>query len=533
MEDDPSLPVRVDAAGCIGALLSAARSGGYLQVAAERATTTRPYAFTALSGRVAGLIVTVRLSVSRCLLQSLATQKPTRLHSALLDLANVIINRLDDAKLLRKHSEVLMPALTAVAKHGDPRICSKASHLLSALRARTSPAKEGRQGVITPVTNVDQLCADVQDTSKSAQQVECWSLAVAACHGEISIPPHAKRSLFAATTKAIRSHLADVRFGATSFLDAAVKAWQLPDDMLAEASEHARTLALDQDPKIRCLSASIASNVIRRSSRVHLSAKEALRKLCKDDAASVAATSFHALGQAIQSAVNCEPPALHTFQAFVDILKENIQCLGPMLVEQKVQATWAMATLCDAAANQFSDSAPFAPASWLQVATDLMADIESVHTNAVRAAGAILALAGHQLEKAPSIEAIRGISASMSDRTPKAQWNAAYALERAFGNQVLINALSPEPVLEQAAAALAGELSSINFKVATACAKALSRLLQVGTLDRDHLSLLRCRAIEARERLEGGSTTNASNDRQLVISAAQQAIDALCTQLTS
>ena len=464
------------------------------------------------------MLVTLRSAVTQALLHCLATQKPAKLTSALLDLTRAIIEAVDDGKLLQKHNEVLTPALIALSKHNEPSFALLAHNILQELGR--DPVSGTIPPTYPPKVDYAALVHDVNSYSAPTTR-KAWGLALEVVRAGTVLPQDVLLALLEAAIPAVSSKAEDVSLSSARFIQAITSIAASHAPSLLCQTLH--LLATSRASTIRLLGAQITFDALLCLSGEHM------QKLMSSAAASlqdsdweVQATAYRSLGQVAQQNANESTARLDYFLTLMDA---RVTALPDFVEEVRAQASWAFANLCEyASAADLRDWN-----AWITCATRCSMLTDRTSTNAIRASGALLKSAAEdQVARSASTDAFRAIITQLLGHTPKAQWNAASAIERIFANPHASVLLEASEVRDECVAALESNLLSSNFKVQASSAKALLRICRATSLQHEKVSALKSNIARALERLEGTVKQEAEGPAH----GSQKALEALSTQLS-
>lgn len=418
------------------------------------------------------MIVSVRAAVAHSILEATATQKPSRVLEPLLRLSKLIVERIDDRKLTQKHSEVLQPALAATLKHPDPTIASSAQSILSALRARRSLGR----GALDPSLDTHAFLTTLTSPLSTSQaQVEAWTCATQAVQLQASFSAVTKRALLELFPGRVQASGSDE---AAIFIEAAVREWSLPDDLLERVSS--TQVHLRDSPSVlqRMAALSIALKLWTALERSREQVMRTLDTLCSDSSHEVSSAAFHGIGRRVEEMASVTPVDLSVTSDAISLLDNHVERLADVDSQTLVQASWTIASIADTACKH---QLKLDRKRWLASLGPFLDRQDRVSTNSIRATGALLERAeATDLDQRVCLRFLRAVSAAFRGDTPKSIWNAAHAFERSVTNTAFTSLEHLRKSLLDAVQALQPLVASSHTKVAQASTRALSAAARAG-----------------------------------------------------
>ncbi|CBQ72238.1 conserved hypothetical protein [Sporisorium reilianum SRZ2] len=508
LTQDPSTSVRL----AVTAALASVLSHGALQLSMAQERAQRALSFTSLSSQLAGWIVNVRSYLVVALQRAAAAPRasvkeagaevvgyPSSLTLALLQLTRTFVFSTAKAKLVVANASVLAPPVMAFASNSDPQVQAAAKQLMALLTpaqskptsaptvesrtasdagggAITTPSQSGTQsdtvqldlagllgdGVDLALPTCERILATFEAANDPLDKLPTWSIFVKSIADAPTplLDPSASARLFAVSQRLCAQP------GATADQHCAVLS-TVPDVCRALSShaalEPGRSTCILQYVESRCTDADEA---------VRAAAVRVLGLLVLPSDTAIDATDEHhgriasTLGKVLWASHD-KPGALHDTSSLV-----------------RQRASWAFSNAMEARLRSLLHMDEHEWTAHARYCLEAGRDMEGVAVSACRASGTLLALLTPASASSPSC---RSLARSLLDqlcrvlgttsKPPKSRWNAASALERALGSEVVLKSvLDGEGLMDRVVELLCSSLDAKVFKVRVSAANALVSL---------------------------------------------------------
>lgn len=525
---DPSTSVRIAAMAALESILS----HGTLQLSMAQERAQRALSFTSLSQQLAGWIVNIR-SYLVVALQRAATAprapasaraersgqaagQPSSLVVALLQLTRAFAMSTAKAKLVHPNAAVLGPVVVPFATHSDPDVQAAAKRLLATLTATSDVSTTSRSILRTSATAPSNRAAsDATDPLPSNAPMDVTALLSenSVLTGEVC-----ERMLVSleSTTNGPDRNLTTWSVLINRLAEASTPL--LSADMIARLVATGRRICVEsgKTPDERC--AILAANLdLWRyvSKHARLGADTALcildyvQSCSRDEDEAVRAAAVRALGLLIlPTDAAVAELSLEEHDQHLERVSSLLQTVlwgseeeaqrgalqdNSSLVRQR--AAWAFSNAMEA---RLRSACILEGRDWVANARyciEAGKDIEGVAVSALRASGSLLAM----MPTATSTEAaslgrmlLEQLCRVLGNtlKPPKSRWNAASALDRALGSDVVLNQiLQPTPeLMDRIIETLCSNLNVKVFKIRVSAANALLSVCLAADKSESHAS---------------------------------------------
>ncbi|TKY87414.1 hypothetical protein EX895_004092 [Sporisorium graminicola] len=514
---DPSTSVRLAAMAALESILS----HGTLQLSMAQERTQRALSFTSLSSQLAGWIVNIR-SYLMVALQRAATVPrasartegsadvvgyPSSLAIALLQLTRTFVVSTARAKLVATNASILTPSVVPFASSSDPQVQASAKELIAILTPSSKPpsssAMETRTQAdagsiliesIAPTLGRTQLdAAHLQLTDLLGEGVEptteiCERVLAAF---ETAVDPLGQLPIWSIFIKNIAD--APTPLLSTESSARLFAAWQcLCAEISGTSEQQCAVLSIVPD----------LCKVLSRHSALDTSTSSLIlqyvEQCCMDPDEAVRAAAVRVLGLLVLPPESTADPTvehqLRISKSLDRVLWANRDKDGTgalhdssSLVRQR--ASWAFSNAVEARLRSQERLDEHEWVAHARYCLEAGRDMEGVAVSACRASGTLLALlTGAEA----SSQTCRSLGSSLMEqlcrvlsttsKPPKSRWNAASALDRALGSDVVLTeVLEPsagtgDGLLDRIVELLCSNLDAKVFKIRVSAANALVSL---------------------------------------------------------
>lgn len=515
---DASTSVRVAAMAALESILTQ----GTLQLCMAQERAHRALSFTSLSSQLAGWIVSIRsylvIALQRAATAPRASARmegvaevvgyPSSLTAALLQLTRTFVMSTAKAKLVTANAVVLTPAVVPFASHSDPQVQSIAKKLITTMTtpALNTSTREGRtrKGMDAISLRAQQAGSPPSVAASDGPRLDLSSLVD---QGAVTTIEACDRVLsgFEAVDDPVRQLSVWTLF-AKSLVEAPTRLLS-PDTSARVFAAWHRLCArsdLTQDQKCALVSSvpDLHATLLRHSAldvSISTLILQYVERCCTVSDECVRAAAIRVLGLLVLPADHAVDHGSQHHEAIYKTLDDMLWGRGDAtrkvalhdsstLVRQR--ASWAFSNLVEA---QYRSDEHLDEREWIAHARyclDASKDIEGVAVSAYRASGMLLALLQAEQSAKPVCcllgrslleELCRVLGAT--SKPPKSRWNAASALERALGSDVVLASLVDDGLLDQVVDRLCSVLDAKVFKVRLSAANALVSLCKVRAPD--------------------------------------------------
>ncbi len=479
-------------------------------MAQERAQ--RALSFTSLSSQLASWIVNIRSYLVMALQRAATAPRasgpevvgyPSSLSVALLQLTRTFVKSTAKARLVTSNSDVLGASVLPFASHGDPQIQAAARALLAVLTPPSHPAaatattRTGRRSIAAATDDLPGSSSLAEPQTKD--QSDPSQVDILALLGQNPNPPkESYQRVLAALEADDSTHQ--------------LPAWCVFVKTLADASTplldsdtSTRLIALWQrisqqpgrSPDQECALLGSVADLHRALSRcgaldaeTSTSMLDYVKQCCGASDEAIRAAAVRVLGLLVLPSdveIDRDEQDYHRISVVLDgVLWGNAgENSGGALHDSsslvRQRASWAFSNAMEARLRLNTHLDEQSWTNYTRYCLEAVTDIEGVAVSAYRSSGSLLAL----LSPSASTEA-SSLGQSLltqlcrvlntTSKPPKSRWNAASALDRALGSDVLRLVGCDEGLLDKVTESLCSCLSAKVFKIRVSAAHALVAL---------------------------------------------------------
>ncbi|CDS82453.1 uncharacterized protein SPSC_03272 [Sporisorium scitamineum] len=514
---DPSTSVRLAAMAVLECILS----HGTLQLSMAQERAQRALSFTSLSSQLAGWIVNIRTYLVVALQCAAAAPRasaraegsaevvgyPSSLTVALLQLTRTFVTCTSKAKLVSNNASVLAPAVMPFVSNSDPQVQAAAKQLIAILTPPSEPTTESTVETRTQqgarLASIESITPSQSQMQPDAAQLDLTNLLG---DGADPTPENCERVLaaFETATDPLRQ-LPTLSIFIKSIADACAP--------LLSPEASARLFAVWQrlcaqpstTPDQQCAILSVVPDLCKALSR-HLALDagtwtailQYVERCCSDADEAVRAAAVRVLGLLVlpsDGAIDATDEHHRRISKTTDDVlwasrdKASIGALHDSSSLVRQRASWAFSNAMEAWLRSQQRLDEHEWIAHARYCLEAGRDMEGIAVSAYRASGTLLALltsadASNQTCRSLGRSLLEQLCRVLSttSKPPKSRWNAASALDRALGSDVVLTSLldpcgaSGDGLMDRIVELLCSNLDAKVFKIRVSAANALVSL---------------------------------------------------------